>query len=55
MEREAPGGAGVKLVKRESEAVGQRLRSSSNQAWATSVDARVEHGGKHRMSTVKSE
>ena len=45
VDREAPGDAGVQPVKRESEAVGQRLQSSTDQAWATSVDMRVEHGG----------
>ena len=40
MDREAPGDAGVKPVKRESEAVGQWLQSSSDQAWATSADTR---------------
>ena len=40
-----PRDAGVKPVKRESEAVGQWLQSSSDQAWATSADTRVEHGG----------
>ena len=55
VEREAPGDTGVKLVKRENDAVGQWLQSSSDQAWATSVDTRVEHGGKHRVPTVKPE
>ena len=45
MEWEAPGDAGFKPVKRENEAVGQWLKSSSDQAWATSVGTRVEHGG----------
>ena len=47
------GDAGVKDVKRESEAVGQWLQSSSDQASTTSVDTRVEHGGKHRVPTVE--
>ena len=55
VEREALGDAGVKPVKRESEAVGQWLQSSSDQTWATSVDTRVEHGGKHRVPTEKLE
>ena len=53
MERGAPGDAGVKTVKKERE----RERSSRtvtavrarDQTWATSVDTRVEHGGKHRV------
>ena len=31
------------------------LQSGSGQAWATSVDTRVEHGGWHRVPTVKLE
>ena len=51
MEREAPGDAGVKTVKRERSSRTVTADRARSQAWATSVDTRVEHGGKHRVTT----
>ena len=53
VEQGAPGDAGVKTVKRERERSSRTVTAvrARNQTWATSVDTRVEHGGKHRVPT----
>ena len=48
VEQEAPGDAGVKTVKRKR---AKQSNSELDQMWVTSVDTRVEHGGKHRVPT----
>ena len=57
VERGAPGDGGVKPVKRERERSSRTVTAARvrYQTWATSVDTRVEHGGQHRVPTVKSE
>ena len=51
VELRAPGDAGVKTVKRERSSRTVTAVRAWNLTWATSVDTRVEHGGKHRMPT----
>ena len=53
VEQGAPGDAGVKKRERErsSRTVTAVRARDRNQTWATSVDTRVEHCGKHRVPT----
>ena len=46
----------VSSLSRESEASSRTATAvrARNQTWATSVDTRVEHGGKHRVKTMST-
>ena len=51
VEQGAPGDARVNTVKRERSSPTVTAVRARNQTWTTSVDRRVEHGGKHRLPT----
>ena len=51
VERGAPEVASVKTVKRERSSRTVTAVRARNQTWATSMNTRVEHGGKHHVPT----